>query len=120
MSDKVLVDKFLKGRRTVSGIIIPDDNGKAHGVKPRWCRVYAKGSEISDDIVVGEWILVEHGRWTRALKLTDMESVDEDDDEPLHLWMVEYPASVLAIQTDEPVDETFGTYHVSAPKPPGM
>ena len=36
---------------------------------PRWCRVLAKGHENNDDYEVGDWILVEHGRWTRGLKV---------------------------------------------------
>jgi co-chaperonin GroES (HSP10) len=57
-------------QKTASGIIIQSDDGKAHGVKPRWCRVWAVGPE-QKDVKVGEWILVEHGRWTRGMTVED-------------------------------------------------
>lgn len=73
LSDKVLVsDMSFEEQRTASGIIIQSDDGKVHGVRPRWCRVWAIGPE-QQDVKVGEWILVEHGRWTRGMTLQDDE-----------------------------------------------
>jgi uncharacterized protein YeaC (DUF1315 family) len=31
--------------------------------------VYAKGKDNTDEYTVGDWILVEHGRWTRGVKI---------------------------------------------------
>jgi hypothetical protein len=31
--------------------------------------VYAKGRDNTDEYAVGDWILVEHGRWTRGAKI---------------------------------------------------
>ena len=56
--------------KTTSGIILRSDNGKAHGVRPRWGKVYAVGPD-QKDVSVGQWILVEHGRWTRGIKIDD-------------------------------------------------
>ena len=68
--DRVLVTDMEFGeQKTAGGIIIPGDDGQARGIHPRWCRVLAKGHEINDDYEVGDWILVEHGRWTRGLKV---------------------------------------------------
>ena len=53
---------------TAGGIFIPSDDGKSEGVKPRWARVFAVGPEQTE-VKVGEWILVEHGRWTRGLEV---------------------------------------------------
>lgn len=61
---------------TKAGIVIQSDDGKAHGVKPRWCQVYKVGPE-QDDVKVGDWILVEHGRWTRKIAIDDGESIKE-------------------------------------------
>ena len=36
---------------------------------PRWGRVYAKGPKMMTTTPVREWILVEHGRWTRGCKI---------------------------------------------------
>ena len=43
--------------------------GIARGIHPRWGKVIAKGHENTDDYEVGDWILVEHGRWTRGITL---------------------------------------------------
>jgi co-chaperonin GroES (HSP10) len=61
---------------TKGGIVVPSDDGKAHGVKPRWAKVYKVGPE-QKDVSVGQWVLVEHGRWTRKLQVDDGESVKE-------------------------------------------
>lgn len=53
---------------TASGIVLQSDNGKGEGIKPRWGRVYAIGPE-QHDVKVGEWILIEHARWTRTFEL---------------------------------------------------
>jgi co-chaperonin GroES (HSP10) len=60
----------LEGRvqKTKAGIIIPDDNMKAHGIKSRWCRVWRCGPNVTM-VKPGEWILVEHGRWTNKISI---------------------------------------------------
>jgi co-chaperonin GroES (HSP10) len=50
-----------------SGIILQSDNGKGEGVHPRWAQVWAIGPEQTE-VKVGEWVLMEHGRWSRAIK----------------------------------------------------
>lgn len=67
--DHVIVeDMYFGEQKTNNGIIILDDNGKDFGIKPRWARVYAVGPE-QKDVSVGEYVLVEHGRWTRGFDL---------------------------------------------------
>lgn len=53
------------GMQYKNGIIIPDDNMEERGIHPRWCKVFAVGPDVTD-INVNNWILVDHGRWTRA------------------------------------------------------
>jgi hypothetical protein len=66
LKDHVLVtDMQFGGRQLSSGIVLLDDNGKSDGIRPRWCQVFAIGPE-QQDVQVGQWILVAHGRWTRA------------------------------------------------------
>jgi len=66
LKDHVLVTDMKFGSRQLSsGIVLMDDDGKSDGVRPRWCQVFAVGPEQTD-IEVGQWILVAHGRWTRA------------------------------------------------------
>lgn len=62
--------------KTSSGIVLRSDDGQAHGVKPRWGLVYRVGPRQSD-VKVGDWILIEHGRWTRKIKIRDDEGEKE-------------------------------------------
>jgi hypothetical protein len=57
-------------RITTGGIVLLNDNGKSNGIRPRWGRVYAVGSK-QQDVHVGQWVLVAHGRWTRGLDIED-------------------------------------------------
>jgi len=73
LRDSVLVkDMEFKGRQLSSGIILPSDNGKADGIRPRWGQVYAIGPD-QKDVRIGQWICVAHGRWTRGLDIQDDE-----------------------------------------------
>ena len=74
LHDNVLVaDMEFDTRITQTGLILPNDNGTTLGIRPRWGRVYAVGEE-QQDVRVGDWILVAHGRWTRGLDIEDGES----------------------------------------------
>ena len=66
----IITDMNFDGRKLQSGIVLLGDNGKGYGIRPRWGRVYAVGPE-QEDVRVGQWILVEHGRWTRGLEIED-------------------------------------------------
>jgi hypothetical protein len=66
LKDHVLVTEMqFGGRQLSSGILLMNDDGKSDGIRPRWCQVFAIGPE-QQDVEVGQWILVAHGRWTRA------------------------------------------------------
>jgi len=96
--DNVLVSDMEFGEmKTKSGLIITSDDGKAHGVKPRWGKVFAVGPE-QKDVEVGQWVLVEHGRWTRGIEL-----IDEADGEEVKtiIRMVETKA-MLCISDEKP------------------
>lgn len=85
LGNKVFVaDMEFGEQRTASGLYIPDDNAKGSGIHPRWGRVWAVGDQ-QDDVKVGEWILVDHGRWTRTIEyenedgsITELRMVDND------------------------------------------
>jgi co-chaperonin GroES (HSP10) len=69
IGDKILVTDMEFGeQKTTSGIIVPGDDGKLTGIKPRWGRVWAVGPK-QKDVAVDEWILIEHGRWTRNFEI---------------------------------------------------
>ena len=69
ISDRILVtDMEFDDVKTASGIIIPGADGKTAGIHPRWGRVWAVGPAQSE-VEVGEWLLIEHGRWTRKFEI---------------------------------------------------
>jgi hypothetical protein len=71
LNDHVLVaDMNFKERKLSSGIYLLNDDGRGAGIRPRWARVYATGPD-QQDIQVGQWILVAHGRWTRGVTIED-------------------------------------------------
>ena len=112
LNDSVIVtDMNFEEQKTASGIIIRSDDGKTHGIKPRWAKVYAIGPE-QKDIKIGEWILVEHGRWTRGIEV--------EDETGKHTLRRVDPNDIL-LQSDQPMqDETFSdAIHVEA-KPSWM
>jgi co-chaperonin GroES (HSP10) len=95
-ADVLVSDMYFGETKTAGGIIIQSDDAKAHGVKPRWGKVYAKGPENKDPYNVGDWILIAHGRWTRKIKVDDGENVIE-------IQKVEVD-SILAWQEEAPTD----------------
>jgi len=69
IGDNVLVTEMnFDGRITNLGIILPGDDGKDSGIRPRWAKVYAIGPE-QREVKVGQWVLISHGRWTRGIDL---------------------------------------------------
>jgi co-chaperonin GroES (HSP10) len=69
LRDSVIVtDMTFEGRQLQSGVILLGDDGKTDGIRPRWAQVYAVGPE-QRDVVPGQWVLIEHGRWSRGLKI---------------------------------------------------
>ncbi len=101
--DNVLITEMsFEEQKTASGIIIQSDDGKSHGVRPRWGRVWAVGPE-QKDVKVGEWILVEHGRWTRGV------TVKDDNGNEFIIRRVEVK-SILASSDEKPSDILLGQH----------
>jgi co-chaperonin GroES (HSP10) len=89
----LVTDLEFGERRTLSGLIIPDDDGRESGVHPRWGKVYAVGNEVTD-VAVGEWILISHGRWTRGVNL-------EKDGQTITVRMID-PNDILLVSDEKP------------------
>jgi co-chaperonin GroES (HSP10) len=97
LRNKVIVSDMEFGMEmTKHGIIIPSDNGKTTGIHPRWGKVYAVGPE-QHDITIGEWICVEHGRWSRTIEF------EQDNGEILELRVVD-PNCILMSADERPED----------------
>jgi hypothetical protein len=96
LRDNILVcDMEFTGRQLSSGIILMSDNGKSEGIRPRWGRVYEIGPE-QQDVTVGQWICVAHGRWTRGLDIEDNEgpkTIRKIDPKDILLVSDEHPGS---------------------------
>lgn len=90
----IVSDMYFGEQRTQGGLILTDDDGTTRGIYPRWGRVHSKGPENAEEYNVGDWILIEHGRWTRSVK------VDEGSGE-IELRMIE-AESVLAWSDTKP------------------
>ena len=85
LKKRVLVSDMHFGEtKSKGGIILVDDDGTAEGIHPRWGKVYAVGKD-QVDVKVGEWVMVSHGRWSRALKVKksgvelEVRMLDEND-----------------------------------------
>jgi hypothetical protein len=96
LRDSVIVaDMEFKGRQLSSGIILPSDNGKSDGIRPRWGLIYAVGPEQTS-VRPGQWICVAHGRWTRGLDIEDDEgtkTIRRIDPKDILLVSDEHPGS---------------------------
>jgi len=97
LAGKILASQIEVGeRKTAGGIVILDDNGKEEGVRPRWMQVYAMGAETTDEVKVGDWVYVEHGRWSRGIEL-------REGDDTLSIWQID-PDAILLVSDESPVD----------------
>lgn len=99
LANEILVTEMQKGEKlTRGGLIIPDDNGKDRGIKPRWAKVYKVGRNV-DYVKPGEYILVEHGRWTYGI---EMILSDDEGNETKHYLQRVDTAAILLVSEEEP------------------
>ncbi len=97
LRDKVIVTDMNFGEEiTASGIVLTSDNAKGSGVHPRWARVWATGPE-QQDVKVGDWVLLEHGRWSRAIKY------EEDDGTEREIFLADLKG-MMAVSDEKPND----------------
>jgi co-chaperonin GroES (HSP10) len=66
--DVLVQDLYFGEQITAAGLVILDDDQKDGGIHPRWAKVYAVGPD-NKDVEVGQWVLIEHGRWSRGFDL---------------------------------------------------
>jgi len=95
LNDKILVTDLEFGNFVSSGgIIFLDDEGKEHGVRPRYAKVFKVGKNI-DFVKEGQWILLDHGRWSRTVTV-------ELDGVTTKMWQAD-PDGIMGV-TDETPD----------------
>ena len=94
LHDHIIVKNMdFSGRQLASGIFLLNDDGKTDGIRPRWAEVFRVGPEQTE-IQVGQWVLMEHGRWTRGFNV-------KINDEELVLRRVD-PSCIIFVSDTEP------------------
>ena len=94
----VLVHNIEEGeRRTKNGIIVLDDNGKERGIRERWAQVWMKHADI-DEVEVGDWVLIKHGRWTRGIDVVGPDGVK------VTIRKVDWPDAVIVGCAECPIE----------------
>jgi co-chaperonin GroES (HSP10) len=102
LHDHVIVTDMNFGQRTLSsGIVLLGDDAKTDGIRPRWAKVYAVGPG-QKDVVVGQWILIEHGRWTRGVEV-------EIDDAQFTVRRVDASAIMMVSDQEPMADDMMST-----------
>lgn len=87
----VVTDLETGEKKTATGIVVLDDSNieaGERGIRPRWAKVHAVGPE-NTDVKVGEWILLEHGRWTEGQTL-------RMGDEEMRIWLAD-PEGIMGV-----------------------
>lgn len=111
LGDKVLVaDMEFGAQQTASGIYVPSDDAKSSGIHPRWARVWAIGPD-QKDVKVGDWVCLEHGRWSRTIKYHN------DDDSVTEIRLADNNA-ILMSADEKPKDVeriVMGTFNLNIP-----
>lgn len=103
LNNNILVtDMNFAERKTASGIVLPSDDGKSEGVRHRWGKVWAIGPD-QKDVEVGQWILLEHGRWSRGV------TVELEDGTEIIMRRAD-PNAILMVTDEDPGDNTFGQH----------
>jgi hypothetical protein len=102
----IVTEMAFDQRTTSSGLILLNDNGTGLGIRPRWGRVYAVGPD-QQDVKIGQWICVAHGRWTRGVDV-------EDEHGEKTLRRID-PKDILLVSDTQPNDDTMSdAVHVAA------
>jgi co-chaperonin GroES (HSP10) len=98
----VIVDMDFGEQVTKGGIVLPSDDGKSEGVKSRWGRVHSVGP-MQVDVKAGEWILLEHGRWSRGFTVLD------DNGNDIIIRRAD-PNGILAVADEKPNETIYGAH----------
>jgi co-chaperonin GroES (HSP10) len=111
LGSKVLISNMNFGmEKTRGGILLHSDDAKSSGIHPRWGKVFAVGPE-QKEVNVGQWILLEHGRWSRGHKY------ESENGETFDIRLADTDA-ILVVSDEEPNDAmrvTPGTFNLNVP-----
>lgn len=82
-------------RTTKGGVILTEKDMDESAIRPRWFKVTHTGPE-QEEITVGQYILVAHGRWSRGI---DMEGTHKEEDK---LFLIDNE-EILGYSNDNPI-----------------
>lgn len=106
LRDNVFITDMDFGmQQTSAGIYVASDDGKSSGIHPRWGKVWAIGPD-QKDVTIGDWILVEHGRWTRGI------DYENDTGDVITIRMVENKS--ILISSDEKPNDIYRSVSIGA------
>ena len=95
--DILLTNMYFGEEKTAGGIIMTSQDGKVDGIKPRWGQVYSIGPNYkhTDQVHIGDWVLMEDGRWSRGMLIEDEEGIE---------WVLRKadPEAMLVVSEEEP------------------
>lgn len=104
IKDFILVTSMNFGERKLSsGLVLLGDDKKSSGIRARWGKVYAIGPD-QKDVTPGQWVLVEHGRWTRGVKF------EFDTDQYITLRRVDSKAIMLVSDEEPKTDDVISEF----------
>jgi co-chaperonin GroES (HSP10) len=111
LGDKILISHMNFGmEKTKAGILLVSDDGKSSGIHPRWAKVFAVGPD-QKEVAVGQWVLLEHGRWSRGHKY------QAENGETFDIRLADNNA-ILLVSDEEPNDAMRvvpGTFNLNVP-----
>jgi len=82
-------------RKSQGGVIMKEDDFGESAIRPRWFEVTHVGPD-QDQISVGQYILLPHGRWSRGI---DMDGSMREEDK---LFLVDHD-DILGTSDDSPI-----------------
>lgn len=95
LADRILGTVYV-GERRIGSLYVMDDLGKTEGIRPRWTKIFAVGEKI-DWVKPGQWVLVQHGRWTEHTRIF----INDDDEKPTRIAQID-PEGCLLVQDERP------------------
>lgn len=97
LKNKILGRVAFGEHKTSSGIVISiNDNAKSSGIRPRWTKIWQVGEEVTD-VKPGDWVLVEHGRWSFKVSVKDSTGTAVE-------FMQIDPNAIMVIADSKPAD----------------
>lgn len=97
LNDKVLVTELDFGeKKLASGLILSDDDGQFWGIRPRWARVCKVGPDQTE-LKPGDYILLRHGRWTRAINVISNGQKEK-------VFMIDFPEGIILCSSERPTE----------------